>query len=79
MFINNLQLKNSILEYEEDTPKSSGPGKLTFSNFNMNVQNLNSGKIKGKPTQVKIKINTTFMKSSPLLVNWEFNTADQGD
>lgn len=79
MFISNLQLKNSILEYEEDTPKSSGPGKLTFSNFNMNVQNLNSAKITGKPTQVKIKINTTFMKSSPLSVNWGFDTADQGD
>ncbi|MGO4708054.1 hypothetical protein AB4Y90_02835 [Chryseobacterium sp. 2TAF14] len=79
MYVANLHLKNSLLEYEEDTPKSSGPGKLTFSNFNMNVQNLNSAKMKGKPTQVKIKINTTFMESSPLSVNWGFNTADQGD
>ncbi|MFC0428393.1 hypothetical protein [Chryseobacterium scophthalmum] len=79
MYINNLNLKNSILEYEEDTPKSSGPGKLTFSNFNMNVKNLNSAKMKGKPTNVQIKIDCMFMKSSPLSVNWGFNTADQGD
>lgn len=79
MYIANLNLKNSILEYEEDTPKSSGPGKLTFSNFNMNVRNMNSAKMKGKPTHVKININTTFMKSSPLSVNWGFDTADQGD
>ncbi|HEX7869203.1 MAG TPA: hypothetical protein VF455_03735 [Chryseobacterium sp.] len=79
MFINQLQLKNSVLEYEEDTPKSSGPGKLTFTNFNMNVKNLNSAKMKGKPTNVQIKIDCMFMKSSPLSVNWGFNTADLGD
>lgn len=79
MFIDLLQLKNSVLEYEEDTPKSSGPGKLTFNNFNMNVKNLNSAKMKGKPTQVDIKIDCTFMESSPLSVNWGFNTVDQSD
>lgn len=79
MFIDQLQLKNSVLEYEEDTPKSSGPGKLTFTNFNMNVKNLNSAKMKGKPTQVDIKIDCTFMESSPLSVNWGFNTVDQND
>ena len=79
MYVSNLNLKNSILEYEEDTPKSSGPGKLTFSNFNMNVKNLNSAKMKGKPTNVQIKIDCMFMKSSPLSVNWGFNTADLGD
>lgn len=79
MLIDQLQLKNSVLEYEEDTPKSSGPGKLTFTNFNMNVKNLNSAKMKGKPTQVDIKIDCTFMKTSPLSVNWGFNTADQSD
>ncbi|MEG1666508.1 hypothetical protein [Chryseobacterium sp.] len=79
MYIGNLNLKNSILEYEEDTPQSDGPGKLTFANFNMNVKNLNSGKMKGKSTQVAIKINCDFMKTSPLAVNWGFNVADQGD
>ncbi|MCU7617426.1 hypothetical protein NZ698_09470 [Chryseobacterium sp. PBS4-4] len=79
MFIDLLQLKNSVLEYEEDTPKSSGPGKLTFTNFNMNVKNLNSAKMKGRPTQVDIKIDCTFMKTSLLSVNWGFNTADQSD
>ncbi|WP_426476456.1 hypothetical protein ACP3T3_14025 [Chryseobacterium sp. CBSDS_008] len=77
--INNLDLKNSILVYEEDTPESLGPGKLTFSNFNMNVKNLNSAKIKGKPTKVDIKINCSFMNLSPLSVNWNFDVADQKD
>jgi hypothetical protein len=79
MTINNLDLKNSVLVYEEDTPESMGPGKLTFSNFNMNVKNLNSAKTKGKPTKVDIKINCSFMDLSPLSVNWSFDVADQND
>ncbi len=79
MIINNLDLENSVLVYEEDTPESVGPGKLTFSNFNMNVKNLNSAKTKGKPTKVDIKINCSFMNLAPLSVNWGFDVADQRD
>ncbi len=77
--VDHLDLKNSVLVYEEDTPESMGPGKLTFGNFNMNVRNLNSAKIKGKPTRVDIKINCSFMNQSPLSVNWNFDVADQND
>lgn len=77
--INTLDLKNSRLVYEEDTPESAGPGKLTFSNFNMNVKNLNSAKTKGNPTRVDIKINCSFMNLAPLSVNWNFDVADQRD
>jgi hypothetical protein len=79
MRISNLDVKNSILVYEEDTPESAGPGKLTFSNFNMNVKNLNSAKTKGKPTRVDIKINCSFMNLSPLAVNWNFDVANPND
>ncbi|MFP3596400.1 hypothetical protein [Chryseobacterium sp. SIMBA_029] len=79
MYINNLDLKNSVLVYEEDTPQSAGPGKLTFGNFNMNVKNLNSAKTKGKPTRVDIKINCSFMNLAPLSVNWNFDVANQND
>ncbi|CEJ67754.1 hypothetical protein BN1195_00030 [Chryseobacterium oranimense G311] len=77
--VNHLDLKNSVLVYEEDTPESAGPGKLTFSNFNMNVKNLNSAKTKGKPTRVDIKIDCSFMNLAPLSVNWNFDVADQND
>ena len=79
MVVNNLNLRNSVLVYEEDTPESAGPGKLTFGNFNMNVKNLNSAKMKGKPTRVDIKINCSFMNLAPLSVNWNFDVADQRD
>lgn len=79
MVVNNLNLRNSVLVYEEDTPESAGPGKLTFGNFNMNVKNLNSAKMKGKPTRVDIKISCSFMNLAPLSVNWNFDVADQRD
>ncbi|UKB83827.1 hypothetical protein LF887_22985 [Chryseobacterium sp. MEBOG06] len=79
MTVHNLDLKNSVLVYEEDTPESMGPGKLTFSKFNMNVKNLNSAKTKGKPTKVDIRINCSFMNLSPLAVNWSFDVADHND
>lgn len=79
MVVNTLTLKDSKLVYEEDTPESAGPGKLTFSNFNMNVKNLNSAKMKGKPTRVDIRINCSFMDLAPLTVNWNFDVADQRD
>ncbi|CAA7388775.1 AsmA family protein [Chryseobacterium fistulae] len=79
LYVKNLDVKNSVLVYEEDTPESVGPGKLTFSNFNMNVKNLNSAKMKGKPTLVDIDINCSFMKLAPLAVNWNFDVADTQD
>lgn len=79
MFVHQLDVKNSYLEYEEDTKKSDGPGKLTFSDFNLNAKNLNSGKMKGKPTEVPITINCKFFKVSPMNVSWKFNTANLSD
>ena len=79
VFVQNLDLKNSLLVYEEDTKKSEGPGRLTFNNFNMNVKNLNSGKMKGKPTLVPISIHCQFMNASPMNVKWSFDTANRND
>lgn len=79
MYIQNLAINNSLLIYEEDTKKSEGPGKLTFNNFNLVAKNINSGKMKGKPTQVPISINCMFMNASPMKVKWSFDTANMGD
>ena len=79
MFIEQMEVKNSFLQYEEDTKKSDGPGKLTFNHFNMNVKNLNSGKMNGKPTHVPIEIHCKFMNVSPMNVKWSFDTAKMDD
>lgn len=79
MYVRNLDIKNSVLEYEEDTKKSDGPGKLIFNDLNMNVKNVNSGKMKGKPTVVPISITCRFMNASPMNVKWSFDTANRND
>lgn len=79
LYVGDLNIRNSTLVYEEDTPKSDGPGKLIFGNFNLNAKNINSGKSSGKPTKIPIVINTLLMNTSPLTVNWSFNTASNDD
>ena len=79
LFISDLNIRNSLLEYEEDTEKSNGAGKLTFGNFNLNAKNINSGKMKGKPTAIPITINCKFFNISPMHVKWNMNTANFND
>ena len=79
LFVKNLDVKNSLLVYEEDTKKSDGPGKLTFNNLNLNAKNINSGKMKGRPTMVPISIRCNFMNASPMNVKWNFDTANMND
>lgn len=79
LIINQLNINNSHLEYEEETEKSNGPGKLTFAQFNLQAKNLNSAKVKGKPTHVPIDITCKFFDIAPMHVNWNFNTANLND
>ncbi|TDX84701.1 hypothetical protein [Epilithonimonas xixisoli] len=79
LIVDNLNLVDSKLVYEEDKPDSNGPGKVFFTNFNMSVKNLNSNKKKGANTKVPIVINCKFMGVSPMKVNWNFDTANMRD
>ncbi len=79
VFITNLDIKNALLVYEEDTKKSDGPGRLSFSDFHLNAKNINSAKMAGKPTIVPITIQCKFMGVSPMKVKWSFDTANRND
>ena len=78
-FVDYLAVNNSLLIYEEDTKKSDGPGKLMFTDFNLNLKNLNSGKMAGKPTKIPIEIRCLLMGNSSMKVNWNIDTASQSD
>lgn len=79
MVIQNTDIQNATLVYEEDTEKSQGPGKLTFTNLQLHAKNLNSNKIKGKSTPIPIAIRCLFMGISPMEVDWNINTASMDD
>jgi hypothetical protein len=75
--VDTLLIKDSFLTYEEEKTFEKGPGKLFFSDFNMIVNNMESGYKKTELPDVKIKINCNFMKKSPLDVDWSFNVLDK--
>ena len=79
LLVDNLNLISSKLVYEEDKPDANGPGKVFFSNFNLNLKNLNSNQRKGANTKVPIAIHCKFMGVSTMKVNWNFDTADLRD
>ena len=70
--IKQFQLVNSKLEYEEDAAKGPGTSKLTFSNINTTIQNINSGYNKKSLPDVKVDWQSQFMTGN-LKANWTFN------
>lgn len=79
LYIKQVDLKNSKLVYEEDTESSNGAGKIAFSSFNATLKNINSAKMKNKPTVVDIAVNAKFMNASPLIAYWQFDVRNQQD
>jgi len=77
--IQELDIVNSTLDYEEETEKSDKAGKLTFTNFTANIQNINSGFKKTKLPDTNINITCNFMNDSKLKAFWSFNPLNRQD
>ncbi|NHN24054.1 hypothetical protein FIA58_000055 [Flavobacterium jejuense] len=77
--VDTLQITHSKLVYEEEKDFTEGPGKLSFTDFNMTVLNLQSGFQKSKVSDTKITVQCRFMEESMLNVDWSFNTLDVSD
>lgn len=77
--VNQLNLKNSLVEYEEETLESKGAGKLIFSNFNANIKNVNSGLGKSSLPDVVATITTNFMNDSRITAVWTFNPLNRSE
>ncbi|VXC59422.1 conserved hypothetical protein [Chryseobacterium sp. 8AT] len=79
LFITEISIKNSDLEYEEDAEKSNIPGKLTFNNFQALITNVNNAKIKGRPTIINTDASFDFYGKAETKVNWKFDVKDLAD
>lgn len=77
--VKNLNLKNSKIEYEEESETSTGAGKLTFANFNADISNVYSGYKKTSVPDVKADIKTNFMNDSRLTAIWTFNPMNRSE
>lgn len=74
--VSTIKINNSTLAYEEEDEKALAPGKLSFTNFNAQINNIASGyKVKSLPT-TRIVVDATFMNAAPLHVDWSFNILD---
>lgn len=78
MEVNKVVIQNSKLEYEEEIERGE-PGKLSFTNFNAAVLNVNSGYQKTTLPKVDISIICTFMHASRFKVHWAFDPLDTSD
>ena len=77
--VDTLQIATSKIVYEEEKDFAEGPGKLTFSDFNMTVLDIQSGFQKKKVPDTRIAITCNFMEEATLEVNWSFNVLDISD
>jgi len=79
MFVKNVAIKNSSLEYEENAENSNIPGILTFDQFGINITNVNNGKMKGRPTVITADARFAFYGTADTQVNWKFDVMNLED
>jgi len=79
LFVNQIQIRNSDLTYEEDAENANKPGKLTFDDFNATIKNVNNTKIKGLPTLITVDSDFKFYGTAPTTVTWKFDVKDLDD
>mgnify|MGYP003602053802 FL=1 len=79
MFIKTISMTNSALVYEEDAENGNIPGKLTFDKFGILINNVNNGKIKGRPTVITANANFAFYESAKTNVVWTFDVMNMQD
>lgn len=80
--VKQLDIKNTIIEYEEQLTFSKPAAKVSFSKFDAKIKNIYS--LTGHNNQKKLPatvldVKCLFMKSSPLRVTWSFNIPDKSD
>lgn len=73
-----LALGKARIVYEERVTER-GPGRLIFSDFDLNARNLHSGFGRKTLPDVAIVIKTRFMEEATLRVDWRFNVLDKSD
>lgn len=74
LMLNEVVVKDSNINYYERAKVDNSSGELSFSKFEATL--LNVGNTYKSPEKTIININTNFMKSSPLKVDWSFDVND---
>ena len=74
--LKSIEITDGSISYLEKVNAENQAGRLDFTNMNATITNL--GNTFGEE-ETSIKVNSTFMKNSPLEVHWNFKVADSTD
>lgn len=77
--VKELAIQDSKLVYEEETEKSDGAGKISFHQFNAQIQHIYSGYKRKSTPDVVAHVQTKFMNDANLKVVWSFNPMKRSD
>lgn len=77
--VKKLELKNAVIEYEEQINFEKPSAMVSFSKFYATITNINSPINKHKLPLVNIDVQCLFMKAAPLKVKWSFDVMDRND
>lgn len=78
MMIDTIKIKNGGIVYHEKVNSKTKAGMLDFSNLNASLYNVgNTYELGEKKTKIAIK--ATFMKSSPMSLDWNFDINEPQD
>ncbi|OAD45958.1 hypothetical protein [Polaribacter atrinae] len=76
--IKNVEIKKSKIVYEEYTIEGNKPGILNFDNLNAQISNINNNSVR-ENNVTTAKIQSNFMKYSPLDIEWIFDINNKND
>ncbi|WP_158838349.1 hypothetical protein [Polaribacter sp. L3A8] len=76
--IKKVEIKKAKIVYEEYTIKENKPGILNFDNLNAQISNINNNNVR-ENNVTTAKIQSNFMKSSPLDIEWTFDINNKND
>ena len=75
--IDSISIKNSQVEYSEKVHINNPAGILTIKNINAGITNISN--TYSPPEKTEIIVDATFMKDTPVNVNWSFDVNDKSD
>tara|TARA_R110000787_G_scaffold96415_6_gene199817 strand:+ start:5107 stop:6699 length:1593 start_codon:yes stop_codon:yes gene_type:complete len=75
--IDSISIKNSQVEYSEKVHLENPAGVLTIKDINAGITNISN--TYSSPEKTAIIVDGTFMKNTPIHVNWSFDVNDTSD
>lgn len=77
--LDTVKINNSKIVYEELADVERKAGLISFHKINATISNLLNVKVKDSFPTTKVIINSRFMNTSPLEIDWRFNVGSLND